>query len=145
MVLGRVPAFLWPGAPKRTLARLRRSIQFLVYCLDKKHFYDKAVSTSIDNRMSKYALRLLFSQRRWPAAYMSRDSGQGTVRDRSLQDLEGLDWGEANFDSHLVKFPRSQSPGYFAMRSTGDGGGRPFPAGYRENGKSREKIAEKLI
>src|SRR5258708_3989738 len=55
----------------------------------------------------------------WPAAYMSRDSGQGTVRDRSLQDLEGLDWGEANFDSHLVKFPRSQSPGYFAMRSTG--------------------------
>src|ERR1700693_4441541 len=53
------------------------------------------------------------------ARYMSRDSGQGTVRDRSLQDLEGLDWGEANFDSHLVKFPRSQSPGYFAMRSTG--------------------------
>ena len=71
------------------------------------------------NRMSKCALRLLFSQRRWPAAYMSRDSEQGAVRDRSLQDLEGLDWGEANFDSHLVKFPRSQSPGYFAMRSTG--------------------------
>src|SRR5260370_8895329 len=69
--------------------------------------------------MSKCALRLLFSQRRWPAAYMSGDSGQGTVRDRSLQDLEGLDWGEANFDSHLVKFPRSQFPGYFAMRSTG--------------------------
>jgi hypothetical protein len=92
--------------------------------------------------MSKYALRLLFSQRRWPAAYMNRDSGQGTVRDRSLQDLEGLDWGEANFDSHLVKFPRSLSPGYFAMRSTGDGGGRPFPAGCRENGKSREKIAD---
>jgi hypothetical protein len=73
----------------------------------------------LTNRMSKCALRLLFSQRRWPAAYMSRDSGQGAVRDRSLQDLEGLDWGEANFDSHLVKFPRSQSPGYFAMRSTG--------------------------
>src|SRR5438034_4095932 len=75
------------------------------------------------NRMPKCALRLLFSQRRWPAAYMSRDSEQGAVRDRSLQDLEGLDWGEANFDSHLVKFPRSQSPGYFAIRSTGDGGG----------------------
>src|SRR5437867_9609815 len=70
--------------------------------------------------MSKCTLRLLFSQRRWPAADMSRDySEQGAVRDRSLQDLEGLDWGEANFDSPLVKFPRSQSPGYFAMRSTG--------------------------
>ncbi len=27
----------------------------------------------------------------------------------------------------------------------GDGGGRPFPAGCRKNGKSCEKIAEKLI
>src|SRR5206468_982554 len=53
------------------------------------------------NRMPKCALRL-FSQRRWPAAYMSRDSEQGAVRDRSLQDLEGLDWGEANFDSSVV-------------------------------------------
>ncbi len=31
-----------PAAPKRTLGRLRRSIQ-----VDKKHFYYKAVSTSI--------------------------------------------------------------------------------------------------
>jgi len=76
---------------------------------------------------------------------MSRDSGQGAVRDRSLQDLEGLGWGEANFDSHLVKFPRSQSLDTSLCEAQGDGGGRPFPAGCRENGKSAEKIAEKLI
>ena len=34
-------------------------------------------------------LRLLFSQRRWPAAYMSRDSEQGAVRDRVVAGFGG--------------------------------------------------------
>ena len=33
---------------------VRRSIQFLVYCVDKKHFYDKAVNTSIDALCAYY-------------------------------------------------------------------------------------------
>src|SRR5438876_9058926 len=39
-----------------------------------------AVLRPLTNRMPKCALRLLFSQRRWPAAYMSRDSEQGAVQ-----------------------------------------------------------------
>src|SRR5213596_1196316 len=68
-------------------------------------------------------MRLLFSQRRWPAAYMSRDSEQGAVRDRSLQDLEGLDWGEANFDSHWSNFLVPSLPDTSLCEAQGDGGG----------------------
>ena len=48
-----------------------------------------AVLRPLTNRMTKCALRLLFSQRRSPAAYMSRDSEQGAVRDRFVAGFGG--------------------------------------------------------
>ena len=70
------------------------------------------------------------------------------TRNRTRQGRFGF--GELDWEKHILiriwsNLLALTLPDTSLCEAQGDGGGRPFPAGCRENGKSREKIAEKLI